>query len=81
MVILSQLSQATREIVTSLGDPPPFEPLKKFFDYLEVEYNGIKWDCMRHIQDFQREKGDTPCIMYAELAQFAKKTSDVFIEP
>ena len=54
---LSRLSQATKEAVASLGDPPPFEPLKEFFDYLEVEYGGIRRDRMRHIQDFQREKG------------------------
>ena len=56
---LSRLSQATMEAVASLGGPPPFEPLKEFFDYLEVEYGGIRRDRMRHIQDFQREKGDT----------------------
>ena len=66
--------------MASLGEPPPFEPLKEFFDYLEVEYGGIKWDRMRHIQDFQREKGDTPRIMYARLARFAKETGDAFIE-
>ena len=79
---LSQLSQATREAVASLGDPPPFEPLKEFFDYLEVEYGGIRRDHIRH-RDFQREKGDTPRIMYARLARlarFAKETSDAFIE-
>ena len=70
---LSQLSQATREAVASLGDPPPFEPLKEFFDYLEVEHGGIRRDRMRHTQDFQREKGNTPCIIYARLARFAKK--------
>ena len=45
--------------MASLGDPPSFEPLKEFFDYLEVEYGGIRRDRMRHIQDFHREKGDT----------------------
>ena len=77
---LSRLSQATMEVVASLGGPPPFESLKEFFDYLEVEYGGIRRDHMRHIQDFQREKGDTPRIMYARLARFAKETGDAFTE-
>ena len=77
---LSRLSQATREAVASLGDPPPFESLKEFFDYLKVEYGGIRWDRIRHIQDFQREKGDTARIMYARLARFAKKTGNAFTE-
>ena len=76
----SRLSQATREDVASLGEPPPFEPLKEFFDYLEVEYGGIRRDRMRHIQDFQREKGDTPRIIYARFARFAKETGDAFTE-
>ena len=49
---LSRLSQATKEAMASLGDPPPFEPFKEFLDYLEVEYGGIRQDCMCHIQDF-----------------------------
>ena len=56
---LSRLSHATMEAVASLSDLPPFEPLKEFFEYLEIEYGGIRRDRMRHIQDFQREKGDT----------------------
>ena len=31
--------------MASLGDPPPFEPLKEFFDYLEVEYGGVALKC------------------------------------
>ena len=77
---LSRLSHATMEAVATLGDPPPFEPLREFFDYLEVEYGGIRRDRMRHIQDFQREKGDTPRIMYARLARFARETGDAFTE-
>ena len=77
---LSRLSQATKEAVASFGDPPPFEPLKEFFDYLEVEYGGIRRDRMHHIQDFQREKGDTLRIMYVRLARFAKETGDAFTE-
>ena len=46
---LSRLSYATMEAVASLGDPPPFEPLKEFFEYLETEYGGIRRDRMRHI--------------------------------
>ena len=41
---LSRLSHATMEAVATLGDPPPFEPLREFFDYLEVEYGGIRRD-------------------------------------
>ena len=60
---IARLSRANLEDVASLGQPPAFEPLKEFFAYLEA-YGGIRRDCMSHIRDFQREKGDTPRIMY-----------------
>ena len=40
-------------------------PSKSSFDYLEMEYGGIRRDRMRHIPDFQMGKGNTPRIMYA----------------
>ena len=48
--------------------------------YLEEAYGGIRRDRMSHIRDFQREKGDTPHIMYARLARFARETGDAFTE-
>ena len=35
---------------------------------------------MRHVQDFKKEVGDTPRIMYARLARFAKESGDAFTE-
>ena len=35
---------------------------------------------MRHIQDFKKEAGDTPRIMYARLARFARESGDAFTE-
>ena len=57
-----------------------FDPLKIFFDYLEVEFGGIQRDRMRHIQDFKNDVGDTPRIMYVGLARFARESDDVFTE-
>ena len=68
------------EAVASLGQPLAFEPLKNFFAYLEEAYGGIRRDRMNLIRDFQWEKGDTPNIMYARLARFARETGDAFIE-
>ena len=76
----SRLFQATKEAMASLDDPPPFKPLKEFFDYLKVEYAGIRRDRMHQIQDFQREKGNTPRTMLTRLPWFAKETGDAFTE-
>ena len=35
---------------------------------------------MRHIQEFKKEVGDTPRIMYARLARFARESGDAFTE-
>ena len=47
--ILSCLSHTTMRAMASLGDPPPFESLKEFFEYLETKYGGIRHDRMLHI--------------------------------
>ena len=35
---------------------------------------------MRHIQDFKKEIGDTPRIVYARIAKFACESGDAFTE-
>ena len=77
---ISRLSRASTEAIAIIGPPPMFDPLKIFFDYLELEFGGIRRDRMRHIQDFKKKVGDIPRIMYTRLVRFACKSIDVFIE-
>ena len=77
---ISRLSRASNEAIATIGPPPHFDPLKLFFEHLEVEFGGIRRDRMRHIQDFKKEVGDTPRIMYARLARFARESGDAFTE-
>ena len=74
------MSQASREAVAELGPPPEFNPLEEFFKHLEVEFRGIRRDRMQSIQEYKQEKGDTPRIMYARLARFARESGDAFTE-
>jgi hypothetical protein len=77
---ISRLSRASTEAIATIGPPPQFDPLTLFFEHLEEEFGGIRRDRMRHIQDFKKEVGDTPRIMYARLARFARESGDAFTE-
>ena len=78
VTFISRLSRASIEAIATIGPPPIFDPLELFFQHLEVEFGGIRRDRMRHIQDFKKEVGDTPRIMYARLARFARESGDAF---
>ena len=79
-ITLSRMAQATYAALATIGHPPPFEPLPLFLAHLEVEYGGFRKDQMQSIQDFRREKEDTPRTMYTRLARFAVESGDVFAE-
>jgi len=79
-VTLSRVAQATQAALSAIGDPPLFDPLRLFIAHLEVEYGGFRRDQMQRIQDFRREKEDTPRTMYTRLARFAVESGGVFAE-
>ena len=80
MGVMSRMAQATRAALAAVGPPPPFDPLARFMAHLEVEYGGFRRDQMQRIQDFRREKEDTPRTMYTRLARLAAEAGDVFTE-
>lgn len=45
-----------------------------------MEFGGIQQDQICHIQDFKKEMGDTPHIMYPKLFKFTGESGDAFIE-
>ena len=80
MGFMSRLAQATRAALAEVGPPPAFDPLALFMVHLEAEYGGFRRDQMQRIQEFRREKEDTPRTMYTRLARFAAEAGDVFTE-
>jgi len=46
---ISRLSRASTEAIATMGPPPQFDPLQLFFEYLEIEFGGIRHDCMHQI--------------------------------
>ena len=74
------MARATQAALTAVGPPPPFNPFAEFVAHLEVEYGRFRRDQMQRIQDFRREKDDTPRTMYTRLARFAVESGGVFAE-
>ena len=79
-ITLSRVAQATQAALSAIGEPPVFDPLRLFIAHLEIEYGGFRRDQMQRIQDFRREKEDTPRTMYTRLARFAVESGGVFAE-
>lgn len=52
---ISRLSRASTEAIATIESPPHFDPQRLFFDHLEVEFDGLRRDRMRDIQDFKKE--------------------------
>jgi hypothetical protein len=77
---LFRYGQATQAALASLGAPLVFEPLRAFELHIYEEYGGFCRDHMQRIQDFQREKDDTPRTMYTRLVRFARESRGVFTE-
>jgi hypothetical protein len=67
---LSQMARASQTALTVVGPPPPFNLLAEFVAHLEMKYGGFWRDQMQRIQDFRREKDDTPQTMYTRLVRF-----------
>jgi hypothetical protein len=77
LLSLFRYVQATQTALASLGIPPVFEPLQAFELHIQEEYGGFRRDQMKRIQNFQREKDDTPCIIYMKLARFDREPGNI----
>lgn len=77
---MSRMARVLEATLARVGPPPAFEPLVRFLDHLEEEYGGFHRDQMQRIQDFRREKEDTPPSMYTRLSRLASETEDVFTD-
>ena len=74
---LSRYTQATQAAIASSGAPPDFEAFEL---HVHEEYGGLHRDQMQRIQDFRREKDNTPRTMYTRLARFARESECVFVK-
>jgi hypothetical protein len=74
------MAHVTQATLTAIGPPPPFNPLAEIVAHLEMEYGGFRRDQIQRIQNFRREKDDTPQTIYTRLARFAVESGGVFAE-
>lgn len=63
-----------------MGPLPQFDPPQLFFEHLETKFGGIRRNRMCHIQDFKKETGYTPRIIYARLSKFTHENKDAFTD-
>lgn len=78
VTFISCMSRASIMVIATIGPSPMFDPLRITFQYLEFEFGSIQRGQMDHIQDFKKEIGATPRIMYACFAKFAHQSDDAF---
>lgn len=82
ILLLSRYALATQAALAFLGAPPTFESLRKFVVelHLHEDYGGFCRDQIQRIQDFKREKNDTPHSMHTILVKFVRVCGGVFAE-
>ena len=78
---VSRGTQAMLAAAEAFGPPPPFRPFERFMAHLEAKFGGFRRDQMLRIQDFRREKDDTPLTMYTRLARMASDAGNVLTQP
>ena len=78
---ISRMTQAMVAAETAYGPPPAFRPFELFMRHLEVKFGGFRRDQMLRIQDFRREKDDTPLTMYTRLARMAVDAGNILTQP
>lgn len=69
------LFRAFIEVMNTSSPPSMFDQLKIFFEYLDMEFGGIRHDRMHCIQDFKEDVGDTSRIMQHILQNLHMKTA------
>lgn len=78
-ILMTRFARATQTSIAEVGNPPLFQPLVIFFQHLELGFIGIWRDWMQAIQDFRKQKDDTPRTMYAILKRLSCETEDAFM--
>ena len=80
ILLLSRYAHTTQAALAFIGVPLVFEPLRAFELHLQEEYGSFRRDQMQRIQDFKREKDDTPRTMYTRLARFSMEFGGIFAD-
>jgi hypothetical protein len=49
---------------TQVAPPPPFNPVTEFFLRLKKNYQGVKMEKLRNLQEFERKTSESFCEAY-----------------
>ncbi|CAM6103416.1 unnamed protein product [Calypogeia fissa] len=59
---------------TPTGAPPPFNPIEEFFKVLKKNYQGVRTEKLRSLQEFQRKTGESLQEAHARMRRLISVT-------
>jgi hypothetical protein len=62
---------------TSVGVPPSFNPVEEFFSTLRKNYQGVRTEKLKSLQDFERKSGESLREAYARMRRLMATTHGV----
>ncbi|CAM6111262.1 unnamed protein product [Calypogeia fissa] len=62
---------------TPTGAPPPFNPIEEFFKVLKKNYQGVRTEKLRSLQEFQRKTGESLREAHARMRRLISVTQGV----
>jgi hypothetical protein len=70
-------TSSTPSTSTQVVPPPPFNPITEFFLRLKKNYQGVKTEKLRSLQEFERKTSESLCKAYTRMRQLIAVTQGV----
>jgi hypothetical protein len=70
-------ASSTPSMSTQVVPPPPFNPVTKFFLRLKKNYQGVKTEKLRNLQEFERKINENLRKAYTRMRQLIAITQGV----
>jgi hypothetical protein len=68
---------STPSTSTQVVPPPPFNPITEFFLKLKINYQGVKMEKLRSLQEFERKTSESLCEAYTRMQRLIAITQGV----
>jgi len=71
------ITLSTPSTSTQVVPPPPFNPITEFFLRLKKNYQGVKTEKLRSLQEFERKTNESLCEAYTRMRRLIAVTQGV----
>jgi hypothetical protein len=71
------ITPSTPSTSTQVVPPPPFNPITEFFLRLKKNYQGVKMEKLRSLQEFERKTNESLCEAYTRMRRLIAVTQGV----